>query len=568
MNTLKISTRLTFLLALLSLLLVAVGWQGLYGTSAANASMRSVYDERLVPMGQLSAVGDLLSKNRVALLRVMLDPTPVAVAKGVAAVEANASAVTKQWEQYIATTLNPVEKSLADDFIRERERYLTDALHPAISALKSNDTETAARIFLDVIPVLVAPVETTLAKLMQLQKDVAMSEYKASVSRFETLRSLSLLLMGTGLLLSWLLGAFIIRGILKELGTEPHIAARLLSAVADGDLSIPIEPQAGDTTSLLAKLRDMQTSLARVVFSVRNGSDGIATASAEIAQGNHDLSARTEQQASALEETAASMEELSATVKQNADNARQANQLAQSASAVAVKGGDAVAMVVDTMRGIDEASKKIAEIITVIDAIAFQTNILALNAAVEAARAGEQGRGFAVVASEVRSLASRSAEAAREIKTLIKTSVGRVEQGTLLVGQAGTTMAEVVTSIRRVTDIMGVISAASAEQSAGVSQVGEAVTQMDQVTQQNAALVEQMAAGASSLKAQAEDLVGTVAVFRLAQDHAKHQGAEPCHQIHSVRETSQPSKRFSIHRSQPARHTAFDSAPLKMLRSA
>jgi methyl-accepting chemotaxis protein len=261
----------------------------------------------------------------------------------------------------------------------------------------------------------------------------------------------------------------------------------------------------------------LKATLARVqdsVSIVRRGALSIETASAEIAQGNNDLSARTEQQASALEETASSMEELSSTVRQNADNARQGNQLALSASAVAVKGGEVVGQVVETMKGINESSRRISDIIQVIDGIAFQTNILALNAAVEAARAGEQGRGFAVVASEVRSLAGRSADAAKEIKTLINTSVERVEQGTVLVDQAGATMTEVVNAIRRVTDIMGEISAASSEQSSGVAQVGEAVTQIDQATQQNAALVEQSSAAAEGLKGQAQQLVSAVAVFK------------------------------------------------------
>jgi methyl-accepting chemotaxis protein len=259
----------------------------------------------------------------------------------------------------------------------------------------------------------------------------------------------------------------------------------------------------------------MQASLMSVVSNVRANSESVATASAQIAQGNQDLSQRTEEQASALQETAASMEQLSSTVKQNADNARQANQLAQGATGVAVKGGEVVSQVVTTMKGINDSSKKIADIISVIDGIAFQTNILALNAAVEAARAGEQGRGFAVVASEVRNLAGRSAEAAKEIKQLITASVERVEHGTALVDQAGETMTEVVGAIQRVTDIMGEISAASIEQSAGVSQVGEAVSQMDQVTQQNAALVEESAAAAESLKSQARALVQAVAFFNL-----------------------------------------------------
>ena len=272
----------------------------------------------------------------------------------------------------------------------------------------------------------------------------------------------------------------------------------------------------------------LKTTLARMdtaVAAVRFGANGIETACAEIASGNQDLSNRTEQTASNLQRTSSSMAHLTQTVTQSAENARQANQLAMNASSVAAQGGAVVSQVVDTMRGINEASRKISDIISVIDGIAFQTNILALNAAVEAARAGEQGRGFAVVASEVRSLAGRSADAAKEIKTLINTSVERVEQGSQLVDQAGATMAEVVGSIRRVTDIMGEISAASTEQASGVASVGEAVMQMDQATQQNAALVEQMAAAAASLNAQAQELVQTVAVFKGADASTRQHAA-------------------------------------------
>ena len=314
--------------------------------------------------------------------------------------------------------------------------------------------------------------------------------------------------------LFFVIGA-IVRRSLRQLGAEPSEAASVAQSVAQGDLSLQIELKSGDSQSLMAQLNTMQESLSHVVGNVRQGAEGVAAASVEIAQGNRDLSARTEQQASSLEETAASMEELGSQVKQNADNAKQANQLALSASEVAVKGGGIVGEVVDTMKGINEASHKISEIIGVIDGIAFQTNILALNAAVEAARAGEQGRGFAVVATEVRSLAGRSAQAAREIKTLISASVERVEKGTVLVDQAGSTMQEIVASIRRVTDIMAEISAASNEQSIGVAQVGQAVAQMDEATQQNAALVEQIAAAAESLQAQAQELVRTVSLFKL-----------------------------------------------------
>ncbi|MBT9526659.1 MAG: cache domain-containing protein [Rhizobacter sp.] len=312
------------------------------------------------------------------------------------------------------------------------------------------------------------------------------------------------------------IGLVVARSLLRELGGEPEYATLITKRIADGDLSVDIALKPNDQSSLLHAIKSMRDSFTGIVGRVREGSESVATASSEIAQGNLDLSQRTEEQASALEETAASMEQLSATVKQNADNARQANQLAQSASTVAASGGAIVGQVVETMKGINDSSKRISDIIGVIDGIAFQTNILALNAAVEAARAGEQGRGFAVVAAEVRNLAGRSAGAAKEIKSLINDSVSRVEQGTALVDKAGTTMTEVVGSIKRVTDIMQEITAASAEQSQGVSQVGEAVAQMDQVTQQNASLVEESAAAAESLKLQAQQLVQVVAVFKLS----------------------------------------------------
>ncbi|WP_425254122.1 methyl-accepting chemotaxis protein [Janthinobacterium sp. NFX145] len=316
------------------------------------------------------------------------------------------------------------------------------------------------------------------------------------------------------------LGALITRGLTRQLGGEPAYAVRIAGAIAEGDLTVDIRTASHDSASLLFAMKTMRDKLVGIVSQVRSGTDTINTASGEIAQGNLDLSSRTEEQASSLEETASSMEQLTSAVRQNADNARQANALAGAASDVAGKGGAVVGQVVQTMESINASSRKIVDIISVIDSIAFQTNILALNAAVEAARAGEEGRGFAVVASEVRNLAQRSASAAKEIKTLIGDSVEQVEIGSRLVHDAGKTMDEVVASVRQVADIMQEITAASAEQSAGIEQVNQAVLQMDQVTQQNAALVEEAAAAAESLQDQAQTLTELVGVFRL---HAQAQ---------------------------------------------
>lgn len=319
------------------------------------------------------------------------------------------------------------------------------------------------------------------------------------------------------LVVGLLVAIWITRGIQKSLGGEPAYAAEIAGRIAAGDLATSVALKSNDTTSLLYAMKSMRDKLAVIVSQVRTGTETIATASGQIASGNLDLSSRTEQQAASLEETASSMEELTSTVKQNADNVRQANQLAVTASNVAVKGGAVVSQVIDTMDSINASAKKIVDIIAVIDGIAFQTNILALNAAVEAARAGEEGRGFAVVASEVRSLAQRSAAAAKEIKTLIGDSVEKVDAGSKLVAEAGGTMNDIVASVKQVTDIMGEIMAAGQEQSAGIEQINQAITQMDEVTQQNAALVEEAAAAAASMQEQAGQLAQTVSVFKL--DH-------------------------------------------------
>ncbi|NRF71454.1 Tar ligand binding domain-containing protein [Aquincola sp. S2] len=513
MSTMKISTRMFVLIGVLSILLLGIGGIGLRGIHQSNAALQTVYEHRTVPMGQIAQIQERLLRNRLALAVSLVTPTPEDIKRNTAEVETNIAAITELWEAYMASPLSAQEAALAKTFAAHRRAFVVDGLKPTVAALRANDLEQAKRLVVEAVRPLYRPVGEGIQALMKLQLDEARRAHEEASSRYATIRVLSIGAIAAGVLFALGFGWLLVRGISRSLAQ----AVAASNAVADGDLSVAI-PTGGrdEVAALLRALAVMKERLADVVHGVRRNSESVATASAQIAQGNNDLSARTEEQASALEQTAASMEQLASTVRQNADNARQADRLAQDASNVAASGGAVVGRVVDTMKGINESSRKIAEIIGVIDGIAFQTNILALNAAVEAARAGEQGRGFAVVASEVRNLAQRSADAARQIKTLISDSVERVEQGSALVDQAGSTMNEVVASIRRVTEIVGEISAASSEQSAGVTQVGNAVTQMDQATQQNAALVEESAAAAESLKVQAAQLVGAVAVFKLA----------------------------------------------------
>ena len=740
LNVLKdssIRVRMITAIVALSLLLLAVGGLGLFGMGQSNASLKEVYEDRTVPMEQISNIQKMLLKNRLNMTDSLITPTGDVIRMNTTEVERNIAEITKTWEVYSASNLAPEEKSLADKFAADRKQFVAEGLKPAIAALRANDIKGADRIVVDKIRPLYVPVEEGIQKLMQWQLEAAQMEYHKSVVHYDSIRNQAITIIGLGALLALWAMFTVIFGVLRPM----QKAVGLLQSVAQGNFNNLIVPERADEMGkLMNSVRSMQISLgfniaeaARIAnenlrikigldnvstsvmisdvnrniiymndavselmktaendlrkalpnfsasklmgssidvfhqnpahqksmlenlktphrtqievggrtfsltaspvindrgtrlgaalewkdrtaevatekeianivdasvqgdFSQRIGiqgkdgffkqlgeainklmetsdrglqevvrmlnslakgdltdritneyhgtfgqlkddanatsdklkeiivqiiesTDSIGTASQEIATGNLDLSQRTEEQASSLEETAASMEELTSTVKQNAENARQANQLASTASTVAVKGGAVVKEVVNTMSSINESSRKIVDIISVIDGIAFQTNILALNAAVEAARAGEQGRGFAVVAAEVRNLAQRSAGAAKEIKALIGDSVEKVETGSKLVDDAGKTMEEIVNAVKRVTDIMSEISAASLEQSQGIEQVNQAITQMDEVTQQNAALVEEAAAAAESLQEEAQSLTHSVSVFKLSED--------------------------------------------------
>jgi methyl-accepting chemotaxis protein len=692
-SNLTIKARLILILSVLSVLLVGIGLAGLFGMNKTNEGLRTVYIDRTIVLGQVSDIDTATSTIRIALNNALLFPSDENIAARLKEVDENTAKMNKIWAEYQASYFPPEERVLSDKFYAVWQPFIKEGFEPVTQHLRNKSYDKAKEIIHNRFPALAAPFQPALAALVQIQLDIAKTEYDQAVSRYETIRAVAIGAIVFGILFAGFAGFLLVRGIGRSLTqamgvaeaiaggrldsridlvgrdevTEllrsmqkmievlkgfyaaqlemkkqhdaglisyriaadrfsgsygematmtnelvgAHIAVKMrivevVTRYAQGDLSVDMDRLPGEKariteamdgvkTSLqainaeieglvdaalvgnFAKRGDaaryqyefkvmvdglnqlMQTSetglnevvrvlgalaqgdltekitneyhgtfgqlkddsnqtvaqLTQIVTQIKEATESIHTASSEIAQGNTDLSQRTEEQASSLEETASSMEELTSTVKQNAENSRQANQLAIGASEIAVKGGNVVSQVVTTMSSINDSSKKIVDIISVIDGIAFQTNILALNAAVEAARAGEQGRGFAVVATEVRNLAQRSAAAAKEIKELISDSVEKVGSGTKLVDEAGKTMQEIVSSVKRVTDIMSEITAASQEQSAGIEQVNQAITQMDEVTQQNAALVEQAAAAAESMQEQAENLARAVATFRL-----------------------------------------------------
>ena len=514
---LRIGTRLGIGFAAVLLLLAGLVGLGLDSMADIQRRLNGIVTGNNAKVAAVNKMADAIRDIAILDSNLILLSDDAAMREEAKKISGARDRFTEARESLVKLLASPAGKALLAG-IDEKVAVLVP-LNTALSELaQQNKNDEATMLFITKFQPAVKAVLAELDNLDAHESRLSRAANDEAGAGYAWARNLMLALGALAAVAGAAIAWFITRTITRPIGEAVQVAEK----VAAGDISSRIDVHSKDETGrLMAALKAMNESLVRIVREVRTGTDTIATASSQIASGNQDLSSRTEEQASSLEETAASMEELTSTVKQNADNARQANQLAVSASEVAVRGGNVVGQVVDTMGSINASSKKIVDIIGVIDGIAFQTNILALNAAVEAARAGEQGRGFAVVASEVRSLAQRSAAAAKEIKTLIGDSVEKVEEGSKQVEEAGRTMEEIVGSVRRVTDIMGEITAASQEQTSGIEQINQAISQMDQVTQQNAALVEEASAAAQSLQEQAGSLVQAVSVFTL-EDAAAH----------------------------------------------
>ncbi|QVN19240.1 methyl-accepting chemotaxis protein [Burkholderia pyrrocinia] len=529
-RNLTIRARIGLTMAFLAVLLGVTGVLGLYGMTRSNDSTREIFTNQMPSAVDVAVAEMFAARERLALDRAaLLSGTP----DSAAAIERSRAMRTQSdawWQKYLALPRGPEEDRLAQDVAAKRQalQRSCDAFASVVGADQRDRISDGAKQL--------QALYNDLAVASEALRNFQFTDAKASFDRaetmFDTLRVLSIVALAAGIgaaLLSWLT-------LSRAIGRPIAEALAHFDAIAAGDLRRSIVVHRRDEMGqLLDGLAKMQRGLVDTVRTVRGGSESIATAARQIAAGNIDLSSRTEEQAAALQETASSMEQLTGTVKQNADNARQASALAANASEIANKGNTVVGQVVGTMGEINDSSARIADIIAIIEGIAFQTNILALNAAVEAARAGEEGRGFAVVAGEVRSLAQRSSTAAKEIKALIDASVERIRSGSTLVDEAGRTMSDVIGAVQRVTDIMGEIAAASEEQSGGIDQVARAVAQMDEVTQQNAALVEEAAAAAQSLDEQAGRLRETASVFQLDDEAARPGAVAPVAARHASR---------------------------------
>ena len=527
----KVGTRLGLGFFVVLFFLVAVTVVGIWNMKLIQDRLdnvvgtNNVVNRLVIEMG--TNVNDRITSLRILTLLAEPDDMAPEMKRVGELAAAYAIAEKKLTEKFSkAGSATAQEKELLRQ-AKEFEAAAMPAIAKASELWLGGKAEEATKVLIREIRPVQKKWMAALTQLAALEEKQTNEASKTAEAEYQTARNVMLGFAAFAVFAGLVCAVLITRKLIKQLGGEPDYTARIASSIAHGDLSISIDTTNASKGSLLMEVREMRNSLKDIVGQVRHGTETIGTASREIAAGNLDLSSRTEMQASSLEKTASAMEELTATVKQNADNAREANLLAATASDVARKGGDVVAQVVDTMGSINTSANKIVDIIGVIDGIAFQTNILALNAAVEAARAGEQGRGFAVVAAEVRNLAQRSAAAAKEIKTLIGDSVEKVERGSKLVGQAGVTMDEVVASVKRVTDIMSEISNASQEQSRGIEQVNMSIIEMDSMTQQNAALVEEAAAAAQSLQDQASELGRVVSIFKLVEGEVAQMAEQP-----------------------------------------
>ena len=553
MNNIKIGKRLLIANLVLIVFTIAVGVTGYLGLNSIKQGMDRLLNVTAKAQNMLSEMSEGLHiVSRVTRTLVILTDQKE-IEEQAKKIPLARGEYNHAWDELKKLEIRNEEtkalmKQIEVGIVKVRE------LNNKVVELGLANKEKEALVALKVAMPVTQEQQDLIHKAIKSQGATVKQRMKEADADYNMVVSIMIAVIVVAAILSLVISTYISRSITRPLTSAVSAA----QAVAAGDLTQRIEVHSKDETGeLMQALKNMNESLLNIVNQVRTGTDTIATASSQIAAGNQDLSSRTEQQASSLEETASSMEELTSTVRQNSENANQANQLAIAAADVAVKGGDVVSQVVDTMNSINDSSKKMADIINVIDGIAFQTNILALNAAVEAARAGEQGRGFAVVATEVRNLAQRSASAAREIKTLIDDSVTKVEQGSRLVNDAGTTMTEVVSSIKRVQDIMGEITAASREQTEGIEQVNQAVMQMDQVTQQNAALVEEAAAAAEAMQDQASNLVKQVSTFKTGQDFAV--------QSAPIKVAPRSSTSVSVRRTEPKRTAPPALPPAKQI---
>ncbi len=518
-KNLTVGMRLAMLVAMLVVATALVGVCGLRGTQYSNEKLRTVYEDRTVPLLQIGRIMDAAFQMQANLARAVVATRPSEMNR---AIQENAKLddeANGQWKAYLATYLTPDEKLIAEAFSqawvayeqqrKQLERQLQDDATQAATALPQLDQAFGAA-------------RAQLMRLRQLQDDVAREEFAAATESAATTLRVNTALLVVGVLAGVAVAWRLIRGLQRELGGEPAYAAQVVREVAAGHLGVQVQLRDGDRDSLLAAMRNMVDRLSQTVGAVRVASDTINMAADEIAMGNKDLAERTERQASNIEETAATMEELTGAVRTTADNANEANKLMADTTALAERSGHLVLQVIGTMGAIRDSSSRIADIINVIDGIAFQTNILALNAAVEAARAGEQGRGFAVVAQEVRSLAHRVTQAAHEVKDLIGASEVKVDEGSRQVDSAGEAMHQIVESVQRVASLMQDIADASREQSAGIAQVNATIAEMDSATQQNASLVEEAAAASASMQQQAHAMADTVSVFHLPAADKRH----------------------------------------------